>query len=131
MEPSKILIVDDKEENLVALEYHLSDIQNIEIVKSTSGNEALKQTLTHQFACAILDVQMPEMDGYELAELLRFREKTKTLPIIFVSAVYSDDYHIFKGYEAGAVDFILKPWEPKILLSKIKVFLELDQQKKN
>ncbi|MCW5210682.1 response regulator, partial [Desulfobulbus sp. N3] len=78
---------------------------------------------------AILDVQMPDMDGYELAELLRCDPKTENLPIIFLSAVYHDDYHVFKGYDSGAVDFIIKPYEPKILLSKVNFFLQLHQQK--
>src|SRR5882672_7805193 len=94
----KILIVDDKPENLVALERVLKDM-DIELVKATSGNEALKATLHHNFALALLDIQMPEMDGYELAGILREEEKTHHLPFIFISAVYTDNLNVFKGYE--------------------------------
>jgi signal transduction histidine kinase/HPt (histidine-containing phosphotransfer) domain-containing protein/ActR/RegA family two-component response regulator len=124
----KILIVDDKPQNLYALESVLNPL-NARIIKANSGNEALIATLHHDFALAILDVQMPEMDGYELAEFIRSEDKTKFLPIIFLSAVYSDDFHIFKGYESGAVDFITKPFKPEILLSKVRIFLELSIQK--
>lgn len=121
----KILIVDDKEENLFALESILKD-KNVDILKATNGNDALVQVLNNDIALAILDVQMPDMDGYELAAFIRGDRKNEHLPIIFLSAVYSDDYHIFKGYESGAVDFITKPFNPKVLLSKIDIFLELD-----
>ncbi|MBW1784272.1 MAG: response regulator [Deltaproteobacteria bacterium] len=120
----KILIVDDKKENLFALERVLQE-RDADIIKATSGNDALKSTLEHEFAVAILDVQMPEMDGYELAELLRSQKQTRHLPIIFMSAVYSGDYYVFKGYDAGAVDFIVKPYNPKVLISKVDVFLQL------
>ena len=124
----KILIVDDKEQNLFTLRKVLVDL-DVEFVEATYGNDALKATLHNDFALAILDVQMPDMDGYELAELLRCDPKTENLPIIFLSAVYHDDYHVFKGYDSGAVDFIIKPYEPKILLSKVNFFLQLHQQK--
>jgi len=120
----KILIVDDRRENLFALENVLQE-SGAEIIKALSGNDALKATLEHEFAVAILDVQMPEMDGYELAELLRSQKVTHHLPIIFMSAVYSSDYHVFKGYDTGAVDFIVKPYNPKVLHSKVNVFLQL------
>ncbi len=125
----KILIVDDKVENLITLEKVLQAL-DVDIVKADCGNDALKATLNQDFALAILDVQMPEMDGYELAEYLRNEEKTKHLPMIFLSAVYSDEYHVFKGYEAGAVDFVTKPYNPYYLTSKVKIFLQLDEQKK-
>ncbi len=125
----KILIVDDKKGNLVALERVLHDL-DVEIIQVDCGNEALKATLNHDFALAILDVQMPEMDGYELAEYIRSEDKTKHLPMIFLSAVYSDESHVFKGYEAGGVDFVTKPYNPYYLISKVKVFLQLDKQKK-
>jgi PAS domain S-box-containing protein len=124
----KILIVDDKEQNLFTLRKVLADL-DVEFVQATYGNDALKASLHNDFALAILDVQMPDMDGYELAELLRCDPKTENLPIIFLSAVYHDDYHVFKGYDSGAVDFITKPYEPKILLSKVNFFLQLHQQK--
>lgn len=125
---AKILIVDDKAENLVALRKVLSPLGAI-VLEASSGDEALALSLQHNFALAILDVQMPYMDGYELAEFLRQESKTSTLPIIFVSAIYSDDWHVFKGYEAGAVDFLSKPFNPSQLLAKVNVFLMLHQQK--
>ncbi len=125
----KILIVDDKEENLFALEKVFNEI-DAELIQATSGNDALVAVLNHDFAVAILDVQMPEMDGYELAELIRRNEPTKDLPIIFISAVHTDDFHIFKGYETGAVDFLTKPVDPGILLGKIGIFLQLARQKR-
>jgi len=125
----KILVVDDKPENLYVLEKLLQPTQT-EIIKATSGNEALIASLHHEFALAILDVQMPIMDGFELAEYLRSTEKTRRLPIIFLTAVCSDETHIFKGYEAGAVDFITKPYPPTVLLSKVEIFLQLDRQKR-
>ncbi len=124
-----ILIVDDKKENLFSLRQALKELK-VKVVEAKNGNDALIASLHHDFALAILDVQMPTMDGYELAELLRSEEKTKELPIIFVSAVYSSEYHVFKGYEAGAVDFLVKPYNPKVLLSKVQVFLELESQRK-
>ncbi|WP_339135177.1 MAG: response regulator [Candidatus Electrothrix sp. GW3-4] len=124
----KILVVDDKEQNLFTLRKVLADL-DVEFVQATYGNDALKATLHNDFALAILDVQMPDMDGYELAERLRCDPKTENLPIIFLSAVYHDDYHVFKGYESGAVDFIIKPYAPKILFSKVSFFLQLHQQK--
>lgn len=120
----KILLVDDKFENLVALEKVLGDF-NVEFVRALSGNEALMETFMHDFALAIVDVQMPEMDGYEVVELLRQEEKTKLLPVIFVSAIYKEDFHVIKGIETGAVDFIPKPIIPAILKGKVKIFLDL------
>ncbi len=125
----KILIVDDRPENIFSLKKVLAET-DAEIIEALTGNDALIASLNHEFALAILDVQMPEMDGYELAELLRSEKKSSATPIIFVSAVYSSDYHVFKGYEAGAVDFLIKPFEAKILLSKVAVFLDMDRQQK-
>jgi signal transduction histidine kinase/CheY-like chemotaxis protein len=124
----KVLIVDDKQSNLFALENVLKRL-DVEIVKASTGDEALRATLNDDFALAIVDVQMPVMDGYELAKLLRSDERTRSIPIIFLSAVYSEDTYVFKGYEAGAVDFITKPFVPEVLLSKVRVFLELNERK--
>lgn len=124
----EILIVDDKPQNLFALEKLLRKLE-VEVIQTTSGPEALGLTLEHDFCLAIVDVQMPEMDGYEFVELLRGNPGTASLPVIFVSAVYSDEYHHRKGYDAGAVDFLSKPFVPEILLSKAKVFLELYHQR--
>jgi len=123
----KILIVDDREENLYALEKVLGKV-DADIIKATSGNDALIACLNHEFALAILDVQMPGMDGYELAEFIRAEEKARHVPIIFMSAVYSDDYYVFKGYDAGGVDYMVKPYNPTVLLSKVNVFLQLHRQ---
>lgn len=120
----KILIVDDKKENLLVLRRILADL-DVEIVEATSGNEALTATLDQDFAVGILDIMMPGMDGYELAGYLREDDKTRNMPIIFLTAVFSEEERIFKGYEVGAVDYIVKPYNPDVLLSKVRVFLEL------
>jgi len=124
MEPFKILIVDDTDENLVALEALLRR-DGLEVLKAMSGAEALELLLVHDVALALLDVQMPEMDGFELAELMRGSERTKHVPIIFVTAGSRDPQRVFKGYESGAVDFLFKPIDPHVLRSKVDVFLEL------
>ena len=100
-----ILAVDDREANLVALERTLSDVP-ARIVRATSGEKALAATLQHEFALAIVDVQMPGMDGYELAEILLLDPQTARIPIIFVTAAYSDEGHRFRGYRSGAVDYL-------------------------
>lgn len=124
----KILLVDDRPENLFALETLLADFA-LDIIKAASGNEALALTLEHDFALVLLDVQMPEIDGFETAELMRGCEKTKNVPIIFVTAISHEEVHVFKGYETGAVDYLYKPISPYILQSKVKVFCELHRQK--
>jgi two-component system, sensor histidine kinase and response regulator len=123
----KILIVDDRPENLVTLKRVLGDLE-IELVEATNGNDALRATLHHDFALALLDIQMPEMDGYELAGILREEEKTANLPFVFISAVYTDNLDVFKGYEKGAFSFITKPFQPEILINKVKFFIEKHQQ---
>ncbi|RUT77955.1 response regulator [Ancylomarina longa] len=129
MKKEKILIVDDKVENLISLERILCDFK-VEFVRASSGEEALKHTLKEDFAMAILDVQMPGMDGYETLEFMRQRKKTSLLPVIFVSAIHQSDLHIIKGIETGAVDFIPKPIIPEILVGKVRVFLDLYRQRK-
>ena len=119
-----ILIVDDKPKNLFALEVILKGLPAV-VIPASSGDEALAFTLQYDFALAILDVQMPDMDGYELASYLLDDPNTSRIPIIFLSAAYSDEQHTFKGYEKGAVDYIIKPFEPSVLVSKVRVFLEL------
>lgn len=123
----KILLVDDKEENLIALERLLADLP-VELHKATSGNDALKLILYHDFALALLDIQMPGMDGYELARILRDEERTSRMPFIFISAIYKDNFNIFKGYEEGAFSYITKPFEPRVLINKVKFFIEKHQQ---
>ncbi len=128
-EKTYILTVDDRPENLVALEA-LLESPELNIVKAASGNEALSLVLEHDFAIVLLDVQMPEMDGYETAKLMRGIKKCKSVPIIFLTAISSEREHLFRGYEAGAVDILFKPIEPDILMSKVKIFLELHHQRK-
>ena len=124
-----ILIVDDRPENLISLENLLKE-DDVQIYKAQSGIEALELLLSHtSFALALLDVQMPEMNGFELAELMRGKEKTKSIPIIFVTAGAIDAQSTFMGYDAGAVDFLYKPLDTRIVKSKVKVFKELEQQK--
>src|SRR6201996_3277354 len=113
----KVLLVDDLEENLLALAALLSS-DEVEVLKARSGSEALELLLAHDVALALLDVQMPEMDGFQLAELMRGSERTKHVPLIFVTAGSRDQYRHFKGYEAGAVDFLYKPVDPHVLRSK-------------
>jgi two-component system sensor histidine kinase/response regulator len=126
---ARILVVDDRNENLFAMERILK-VLKCEIFKAHSGNEALSLTLRHDFALILLDVNMPDMDGFELAELLRGHEETDKIPIIFVTAINTEDKSVFKGYESGAVDYLFKPVDTDILLSKVKVFLELNLKKK-
>ncbi|HIL95275.1 MAG TPA: PAS domain S-box protein, partial [Pseudomonadales bacterium] len=128
-EKQKILIVDDKKENLFTLEVTLRE-SNVQVIQASSGNEALRLSLSHDFALAILDVQMPIMSGYELAEYLRGDSKTKHIPIIFLTAALIQEIDIFKGYESGGVDYIVKPYNPAFLISKVNVFLELDYDKR-
>jgi two-component system, sensor histidine kinase and response regulator len=126
---SKILLVDDIEENLVALEALLRR-DDAEILFAHSGVEALEMVLAHEFALAFIDVQMPEMDGFELAELMRGSERSKYIPIIFVTAGTGDATRVFRGYESGAVDFLLKPLDPHAVRHKAETFIALDQQRK-
>lgn len=124
----KILIVDDKKENLVVLRQVLREV-DVEVIEASSGNEALAASLDHNFALAILDVMMPGMSGFELAEHLHGDDATRLMPIIFVTAAYPDEQNIFSGYEAGCIDYIVKPYAPEVLLAKVRIFLELDRQR--
>jgi CheY-like chemotaxis protein len=127
-EKFNILIVDDREENLLTLESILENPE-LNIVKANSGNEALGLMLEYNFAMVLLDVQMPEMDGFETAELMRSNERTRNIPIIFVTAISKQRQHVFKGYEAGAVDYLYKPLDLEILQSKIKAYIDFFKQK--
>lgn len=126
--PIKFLLVDDLEANLIALEALLRR-DGLELLKARSGAEALELLLVHDVALALLDVQMAGMDGFELAELMRGTERTRRVPIIFLTAGALDQQRRFRGYEAGAVDFIFKPVEPHILQSKAGIFFELALQR--
>lgn len=123
-EPVHILLVDDRPENLLALEAVLES-QHYKLVKANSGEEALRSLLRYEFAVIVLDVQMPGMDGIETAKLIKAREKTKDIPIIFISANSKEAEHLFAGYSAGAIDYMVKPFIPQILKSKIEGFVHM------
>jgi signal transduction histidine kinase/DNA-binding response OmpR family regulator len=119
-----ILLVDDRPDNLVTLESVLDDLgQNL--VPVTSGREALKRLLDDEFAVILLDVQMPEMDGFETATLIRSRERTQHTPIIFLTAINKSDSHVARGYSVGAIDYVFKPYDPDALRAKVAAFVEL------
>jgi Osmosensitive K+ channel histidine kinase len=127
-ELANVLIVDDVPQNLVAMEALLAR-DDIRILKAASGPEALELLLVHEVALALLDVQMPDMDGFVLAELMRGSQRTRDVPIIFLTATPNDPARSFKGYETGAVDFLHKPIDPRIILGKVDVFVQLYQQR--
>jgi len=127
--PIKFLIVDDVEENLVAVEALLRR-DGLELLLARSGAEALELLLVHEVSLALLDVQMPEMDGFELAEYMRGTERTRRVPIIFLTAGHRDQQRAFRGYEQGAVDFLFKPIVSEVLCSKANVFFELACQRR-
>lgn len=127
--PINFLLVDDLEENLLALEALLQR-EGLTCLKARSGEEALELLLVHDVALALLDVQMPGMDGFQLAEFMRGNARARHVPIIFVTAGSADLQRRFRGYEAGAVDFIQKPIEPTVLRSKASVFFDLHQQRR-
>jgi two-component system sensor histidine kinase/response regulator len=121
-----ILIVDDRKENLFAMTDLLRD-EKLTIFTATSGNEALTLMLRHEFAVVLMDVMMPEMDGFETVDLMFTNEAIRDTPVIFLTAINKEDQHIYKGYAAGAVDYIFKPFNPEILKSKVRVFVKLFQ----
>ena len=121
---AKILLVDDRPDNLLALSAILSSLGH-GMVRAHSGEEALKAMLSDEFALVILDVQMPGMDGYATATHIKRRERTRSVPIIFLTATYADPQDAFRGYAAGAVDYITKPFDPWVLRAKVSVFVDL------
>src|SRR5580704_8540162 len=121
----KILLVDDTPENLVSLEAALDGLGQ-DLVLANSGMEALRHLLEEDFAAILLDVKMPEMDGFQTAELIRARKRSRDIPILFLTG-YKSDEHLFRGYDLGAVDFLFKPIVPEILRSKVSVFVELSR----
>lgn len=126
---ANILLVDDRIENLLALESVLLELgQNI--ITARSGREALRKVLEYDFACILLDVQMPEMNGFECATLIRTREKSRNTPILFLTAINKSDRHVSTGYSVGAVDYVFKPIEPEILKAKVSAFVELSLKTK-
>lgn len=124
-----LLVVDDVQQNLVAMQALLAR-PGVKVLIARSGPEALELLLSQDIALALLDVQMPDMDGFELAELMRGAERTRGVPIIFLTAAPRDGQRLFRGYEAGAVDFLYKPVDPEVLQSKVAVFVELFQQRR-
>ncbi|MEU0521154.1 response regulator [Streptosporangium sp. NPDC006007] len=123
-ERAKILLVDDREENLIALEAILSSLDLVP-VRARSGEEALKALLNTEFALILLDVRMPGMDGFETASHIKRRERTRNIPIIFLTVVDSAPDYAFRSYAAGAVDYLTKPFDPWVLRAKVAVFVEL------
>ena len=121
--PARVLVVDDDENNLLAIRTVLEDLA--EVITASSGDEALRQLLRHEFAVILLDVYMPGMDGYETAGLIRGREQCRHIPIVFLSAVNKESEHLLRGYSMGAVDYVFKPVEAVVLRSKVSVFVDL------
>ncbi|HSX20294.1 MAG TPA: diguanylate cyclase [Gammaproteobacteria bacterium] len=124
MEDAKILLVDDKRENLIAMQKTLAPLK-LNIITAQSGNEALKLMLMHEFAVVLLDVMMPDMNGFEVADLMHENDATKNMPIIFITAINKSEQYYIKGMEAGAIDYLYKPVDPTILLSKVRIFVDL------
>ncbi|MCP4199398.1 MAG: diguanylate cyclase [Proteobacteria bacterium] len=129
-EKINILLVDDRLENLLAMESVLES-PSLHIEKVTSGNDALSLMIVREFAVVLLDVQMPDMDGFETADLMKRHDKSKHTPIIFVTAISKEHQYVLQGYDSGAVDYLFKPIDPDILTSKVNVFIELYKQKKS
>src|SRR6185503_13336737 len=119
-----ILIVDDNQRNLAALEGMLKDVGR-NLVLANSGEQALRHVLKEDFAVILLDARMPGVDGFETAKLIRERQRSRHTPIIFITGAYEDVGSVFRGYEVGAVDYIVKPLDPRVLKSKVSVFVEL------
>jgi PAS domain S-box-containing protein len=122
-ERASVLVIDDDERNLLAIRTVLEEVADV--VVATSGEEALRALLKHEFAVILLDVYMPGMDGYETAQIIRSRDQTKRIPIVFLSAVNKETEHLMRGYSMGAVDYVFKPVDPMILRSKVNVFVDL------
>ncbi|HBI14702.1 MAG TPA: hybrid sensor histidine kinase/response regulator [Desulfobulbaceae bacterium] len=125
----KILLIDDRPENLHAMKMTLQPLEGVEVYTTQSGNDGLALMLEHDFAVVLLDVQMPGMDGFETAALMQDHKVTRNIPIIFITAISKEDANVFKGYRSGAVDYLFKPINPDILLSKVQVFVKLYRQR--
>src|SRR5438105_3784241 len=128
-ERPRVLLVDDDERNLLAVQSILEDLG--EIIPAKSGEEALRHLLKGEFAVILLDVYMPGMDGYETAQIIRSRDQTKGIPIVFLSAVNKETEHLLRGYAMGAVDYVFKPVDPIVLRSKVAVFVDLFSKTKD
>lgn len=119
----KILVVDDRPENLLAFGLVLSEV-DAEVINASNGEEALIKAKEHNISLAILDIQMPGMDGYTLAELLRKSPETKELPIFFISSIFAKDFTLFEGYESGPVDFMQRPFKNDLFLIRVRTLLQ-------
>src|ERR1700712_1894440 len=126
MTPINILIVDDKEENIIALEA-LIERKDVKLLSTTSPNEGLKIAWEHEICIALVDVQMPEMDGFEFASMLKANPRTKDILIIFVTAISKESKYAVKGFTAGAVDYLYKPLDPYITAAKVDSFIQLSR----
>ena len=129
-EPARILLVDDRPENLLALEAILTSPGQT-LVRAASGEEALKALLADDYAVILLDVQMPGMDGFETAQHIKQRERTRDIPILFLTAIDGGAHQAFRGYAAGAVDYLSKPFDPWVLRAKVGVFIELFERRRD
>jgi CheY-like chemotaxis protein len=127
--PERILLVDDREENLLTLEAILGGLGH-ELIRATSGEQALKYLLADEVSLILLDVQMPDMDGYDTAAHIKSRPRTQDIPIIFLTAIDREAHQAYRGYAAGAVDFLAKPFDPWVLRAKVEVFLGLQQERR-
>ena len=127
---TNILLVDDRRENLLALEGILKSLDQ-NLVQAMSGAQALKYLLRNDVAVILLDVEMPDMDGFQTATLIREREKTRHTPIIFLTAISKSDVHVSQGYSLGGVDYIFKPFAPDVLKSKVAAFVEMFKQRQD
>ena len=125
----RVLLVDDRPENLLALEAVLEPLPCV-LTSVTSGDAALKALLQDDYALVLLDVQMPGMDGFETAAQIKARERTQHIPIVFLTAIDGERHQAFRGYAAGAVDYLFKPFDPWVLRAKVGVFIELYQRRK-
>src|SRR6266850_2727666 len=128
-EKINILLVDDRRENLLALEGILKSL-NENLAKASSGSEALKYLLKNEVAVILLDVEMPGMDGFQTATLIREREKSRHTPIIFLTAISKSDIHVNQGYSIGGVDYLFKPLSPDVLKSKVAAFVQMYKQRR-
>jgi CheY-like chemotaxis protein len=126
---AKILLVDDREENLLALEAILGGLGH-ELLRATSGHQALKHLLVEDVSLILLDVQMPDMDGYDTAAHIKSRPRTQDIPIIFLTAIDREAHQAYRGYAAGAVDFLAKPFDPWVLRAKVEVFVGLQEERR-
>ena len=126
-EPARILLVDDRPDNLLALEAILGSLGQT-LVRAASGEEALKALLADDYAVILLDVQMPGMDGFETAAHIKRRERTRHIPIVFLTAIDREPHHAFRGYSVGAVDYLAKPFDPWVLRAKVAVFVDLHRK---